>query len=174
MREQGRESFEQWARTRQQALVRTAYLVTGDFHRAEDLVQEALVTVATRWDVLRDGNPDAWVRTVVYRGNVSWWRKHRREVTRAETPERPGTGGGRTPDAQASAMVRGGLADALLLLTQKQRAVLLLRFAEDLSVAEAADVLGVSTGTVKKQTSVALARLREVAPELRDLLEEVR
>ncbi|VXC12463.1 SigE family RNA polymerase sigma factor [Nocardioides sp. AX2bis] len=175
MKEQGRESFEQWARTRQQALVRTAYLVTGDFHRAEDLVQEALVTVATRWDVLRDGNPDAWVRTVVYRGNVSWWRKHRREVTRAETPERPERpGGAGTPDGQAAALVRGGLADALLLLTQKQRAVLMLRFAEDLSVAEAADVLGVSTGTVKKQTSVALARLREVAPELRDLLEEVR
>lgn len=172
MKEQGRESFEQWARTRQQALVRTAYLVTGDFHRAEDLVQEALVTVATRWDVLRDGNPDAWVRTVVYRGNVSWWRKHRREVTRAEAPEHAGDA--RTPDGQAAAMVRGGLADALLLLTQKQRAVLLLRFAEDLPVAETAEVLGVSTGTVKKQTSVALARLREVAPELRDLLEEVR
>lgn len=172
MKEQGRESFEQWARTRQQALVRTAYLVTGDFHRAEDLVQEALVTVATRWDVLRDGNPDAWVRTVVYRGNVSWWRKHRRELPRAEAPEPPGAPG--TPDGQAVAMVRGGLADALLLLTRKQRAVFLLRFAEDLSVAETADVLGVGTGTVKKQTSVALARLREVAPELRDLLEEVR
>jgi RNA polymerase sigma-70 factor (sigma-E family) len=172
VKEQGRESFEQWARTRQQALVRTAYLVTGDFHRAEDLVQEALVTVATRWDTLRDGNPDAWVRTVVYRGNVSWWRKHRREVTRAEAPERAGDA--RTPDGQAVAMVRGGLAEALLLLTQKQRAVLLLRFAEDLPVAETAEVLGVSTGTVKKQTSVALARLREAAPELRDLLEEVR
>src|SRR3954452_22713772 len=80
MRESGRESFETWARSRQQALVRTAYLLTGDFHRAEDLVQDALVKAATRWDDLADGNPDAWVRTVVYRDQVSWWRRHRREV----------------------------------------------------------------------------------------------
>jgi len=86
MREQDRGSFEEWARARQQQLVRTAYLVTGDHHRAEDLVQEALVGVAMRWDRLRDGNPDAWVRTVVYRANVSWWRKHRREVAVERVP----------------------------------------------------------------------------------------
>ena len=80
MRERDRGSFEEWARARQQQLVRRAYLVTGDHHRAEDLVQEALIGVAMRWDTLRDGNPDAWVRTVVYRANVSWWRRHRREV----------------------------------------------------------------------------------------------
>ena len=169
MKEQGRESFEEWARARQQSLVRTAYLVTGDFQRAEDLVQEALVGAATRWDQLRHGNPDAWVRTVVYRAHVSWWRRTRREITRADPPERA-TGA----DGQAAAMVGAGLREALLILTPKQRAVLLLRFTEDLSVAETADVLGVGTGTVKRQTSVALTRLREGAPHLRDLLEDVR
>ena len=59
MRERDRGSFEEWARARQQQLVRRAYLVTGDHHRAEDLVQEALVGVAMRWDTLRDGDPDA-------------------------------------------------------------------------------------------------------------------
>ena len=160
MRESGRGSFEEWARSRQQQLVRTAYLVTGDHHRAEDLVQEALVGVAMRWDSLRDGNPDAWVRTVVYRANVSWWRRHRREVAVERLPER-GTGG----PGEARMLIE----DALGALTTKQRAVLLLRFLEDLSVEETADVLGVSTGTVKKQTSVALQRLRETAPHLRDL-----
>ena len=160
MREQDRGSFEEWARARQQQLVRTAYLVTGDHHRGEDLVQEALVGVAMRWDRLRDGNPDAWVRTVVYRANVSWWRKHRREVAVARVPERSTGGPGES---------RMLIEDALDGLTTKQRAVLLLRFLEDLSVEEAADVLGVSTGTVKKQTSVALQRLREHAPHLHDL-----
>lgn len=162
MREQDRGSFEEWARARQQQLVRTAYLVTGDHHRAEDLVQEALVGVAMRWDRLRHGNPDAWVRTVVYRANVSWWRKHRREVAVERVPER----GAGSPPPDESRMV---VENALDGLTTKQRAVLLLRFLEDLSVEETADVLGVSTGTVKKQTSVALQRLREHAPHLQDL-----
>lgn len=167
MREQDRGSFEEWARARQQQLVRTAYLVTGDHHRAEDLVQEALVGVAMRWDTLRDGNPDAWVRTVVYRAHVSWWRKHRREVAVERLPERSTGGPGES---------RLLIEDALGGLTTKQRAVLLLRFLEDLSVEETADVLGVSTGTVKKQTSVALQRLREHAPHLQHLtlVEEAR
>jgi DNA-directed RNA polymerase specialized sigma24 family protein len=141
MREAGRTSFEAWARSRQQGLVRTAYLLTGDFHRAEDLVQEALVKAAARWDSLAGGSPDAWVRTVVYRDHVSWWRRHRREVLR---------------------------------LTGRQRAVLVLRYVEDLSLAETAEVLGVSVGSVKKHAAVAIARLRQVAPELEELVEERR
>jgi RNA polymerase sigma factor (sigma-70 family) len=110
---------------------------------------------------LRDGNPDAWVRTVVYRANVSWWRKHRREVAVERVPER----GAASPPGESRMVIE----DALAGLTTKQRAVLLLRFLEDLSVEETADVLAVSTGTVKKQTSVALQRLREHAPHLHDL-----
>lgn len=165
MRAEGRESFETWARARQQALVRTAYLLTGDFQRAEDLVQEALVRAAIRWDVLRDSNPDAWMRTVIYREHVSWWRRHRRESVVATVAD-----GSLAPPGEAGLM----LTDALARLTRGQRAAVLLRYVEDLTAAQAADVLGVSVGTVKKQTSIALARLREVAPELEELLEEPR
>jgi RNA polymerase sigma-70 factor (sigma-E family) len=164
MREDGRESFETWARARQQTLVRWAYVVTGDFQRAEDLVQEALVRAATRWDTLRDGNPDAWVRTVVFRDNVSWWRRHRREHLTAEPF------GGVAPGADNEAGLV--LYAALARLTRAQRAVLVLRYVADLSVADTASALRVSEGTVKKQSSVALARLRDIAPELHDLLEE--
>ncbi|WP_243057241.1 SigE family RNA polymerase sigma factor [Nocardioides sp. SR21] len=159
-----RESFEEWARSRQQRLVRSAYLVTGDFQRAEDLVQEALIRAAQRWDTLRDGQPDAWVRTVVFREHVSWWRRVRRETVTDEPPT-----GLLDPPGEAPVMIQ----DALALLTHKQRAVLVLRYIEDLSVAETAAVLGVSDGTVKKQASVALASLREIAPGLEELQEEL-
>jgi RNA polymerase sigma-70 factor (sigma-E family) len=159
MRAGDQPSFEEWARARQQHLVRSAYLLTGDFQRAEDLVQEALVRAATRWDRLRDGNPDAWVRTVVYRENVSWWRRRRREVLVEVVPE--------TASYDAPALPAQDLVAALAGLTWSQRAVLLLRFAEDLSVTETAEVLGVTDGTVKRQTSVALKHLRAL-----DLVED--
>jgi len=152
MRAGDRPSFEEWARARQQHLVRSAYLLTGDYQRAEDLVQEALVRAALRWDRLREGNPDAWVRTVVYREHVSWWRRRRREVLMETVPDRASYDDDALPDAR--------LASALAGLTWSQRAVVLLRFAEDLSVADTAEVLGVTAGTVKRQTSVALAHLR--------------
>jgi RNA polymerase sigma-70 factor (sigma-E family) len=164
MRESGRDSFETWARSRQQALVRTAYLLTGDFHRAEDLVQDALVKAAARWDTLADGHPDAWVRTVVYRDHVSWWRRNRREVL-APPRDQPVA-----PYDESGLVLR----EALSQLTARQRAVLVLRYVEDLSLADTAEVLGVTVGSVKKQASVALARLRTIAPELEELMEERR
>lgn len=69
--------FVDWVASRQHALLRTAYLMTGDLHRAEDLLQGALIKVADRWRRVRDGNPDAYIRTILYRDNVSWWRKRR-------------------------------------------------------------------------------------------------
>lgn len=69
--------FVDWVASRQHGLLRTAYLMTGDLHRAEDLLQDALVKVADRWRRVRDGNPDAYIRTILYRDNVSWWRKRR-------------------------------------------------------------------------------------------------
>ena len=164
MREDGRESFEAWAGARQQTLVRWAYVVTSDFQRAEDLVQEAFVRAAIRWETLREGNPDAWVRTVVFRENVSWWRRHRREQLTDEPFVRTAPG----VDTESGVVLRAALAR----LTRAQRAVLVLRYVADLSVADTAATLGVTEGTVEEQASVALARLREIAPELHDLVEE--
>lgn len=156
-------SFEEWAIARQQSLLRAAYLMTGDYQRAEDLVQEALIKAAMRWSGLRDGDPDAWARTVIFRDNVSWWRKSRHESVAERVPDST-----RLAPGETHLMVH----DALRRITHNQRAVLILRYLEDLSVAQTAATLRVSEGTVKKQTSIALARLRETAPELRELTED--
>jgi DNA-directed RNA polymerase specialized sigma24 family protein len=84
--ERSDDGFTAWASSRQHALLRTAVLLTGDQGRAEDLVQEALVKVATRWAKLADGYPDAYARTIIYRDNVSWWRR-RREVPVGVLPD---------------------------------------------------------------------------------------
>ena len=158
--------FRRWAEERQLALLRTAVLLTGDRHRAEDLVQEALTQVALRWGRLADEHPDAYARQVIVRRNISWWRKHRHEVVVAP-PDR-GVGGG----AEASIDRRMLLDRALNGLTAKQRATVVLRYYDDLSERETAEALGVSVGTVKSQTHTALRRLREASPELADLLGE--
>ncbi|MFC6344371.1 sigma factor, partial [Nocardioides hankookensis] len=80
------DGFRRWAEERQLALLRTAVLLTGDRQRAEDLVQEALTQVALRWRRLADEHPDAYARQVIVRRNISWWRKHRREVV-ADVPD---------------------------------------------------------------------------------------
>lgn len=162
-----RESFTRWAGERQLALLRTAVLLTGDHHRAEDLVQDALTKVAVRWRRLRDGNPEAYARQVIVRGNISWWRKHRRELV-SDVPDRTDAS-----DGYGAADTRRLLDDALGSLTPRQRAVVVLRYYDDLSERETADVLGVSVGTVKSQTHLSLRRLREAAPELADLLQEL-
>ena len=159
-------SFTRWASERQQALLRTAVLLCGDHHRAEDLVQDALTKVAVRWGRLQDGNPDAYARQVIVRTNISWWRRRRREVV-LDLDDRAVTVG---PGAEVDRRLL--LDQALAQLTPRQRATVVLRFYDDLSERDAAEVLGVSVGTVKSQTHVALARLRAVAPELAELLGE--
>lgn len=146
-------SYTAFVRSRQPALLRTAYLLTGDYHRAEDLLQGALVKLAEHWAKVRDGEPEAFVRTVLYRDSVSWWRRHRRERL-GSVPDRS------TGDVTDDVSRRLVLQRALAALTPRQRAVLVLRFYEDLSTAQTANALGVSVGTVKSQTSVALRRLR--------------
>lgn len=154
-------SFTTWAAARERSLLRTAFLLTGDLHRAEDLVQDAFIKVALRWSRLVDGNPDAYARTVIVRSNVSWWRRTRRERVVPDVPDTP-SGGGDSGDVDRRLVLRRALAR----LTPKQRAVIVLRFYEDLSEPQVAATLGVSVGTVKSQTAAALARLRTAAPEL--------
>jgi RNA polymerase sigma-70 factor (sigma-E family) len=154
--------FAAFVRASQARLLRAAYLICGDPHLAEDLLQSALVKVALRWSTVRDGQPEAYLRTVLYRDAISWWRRARREIPVAAAPERAA--------AEDDAGLRVVFAQALGRLTPKQRAVLVLRFFEDHTEARTAQVLGVSLGTVKSQTAVALRRLRELAPELAEVV----
>jgi len=156
--------FTEWAATAQRPLLRAAYLLTGDRQHAEDLVQEALVKVAMRWDRLALENPTAYARTVVVRDNISRWRRrrHHREVPLVDDMRHEAT----SSDPETAMVVRR----ALDRLTPKQRAVVVLRHFEDLSVEEVARILRVGIGTVKSQNAAALARLRDGAPELLDLI----
>jgi RNA polymerase sigma-70 factor (sigma-E family) len=150
------------------ALLRTAYLLTGDGHLAEDLVQSALVKVAQRWRrVTAAGDPEAYVRRTIYNEHISWWRRRgrHRDQPSADPPEPEGR-----PDFADGALRSMVLRQALGRLTARQRAMIVLRFYEDLSERETARLLGCSVGTVKSQTHRALVRLRALEPGLADLL----
>jgi RNA polymerase sigma-70 factor (sigma-E family) len=155
-------SFDQFVRTRSPALLRSAYLLTGDQHLAEDLVQSALALTHRAWKRLyAAGNAEAYTRRTMYHLQVSRWRRKR--VTESFTGQVPE---GADADHAELTALRLSLRSALSQLTTKQRAVIVLRFFDDLSEAQAAESLGVSIGTIKSQTAKALARLREVAPDL--------
>jgi RNA polymerase sigma-70 factor (sigma-E family) len=159
----GYDSFAAFVAARQRALLRAATLVSGDPHLAQDLVQDALLKLALRWDRLHAGDPEAYVRRILYRDLVSWRRRWRRERL-GEPPE--GAAHDAAADPAAGTGDRLALQAALAHLTPKQRAVLVLRFYEDLSVHRTAELLGVTPGTVKSQTNAALSRLRALAPQL--------
>jgi RNA polymerase sigma-70 factor (sigma-E family) len=142
------------------ALSRAAFLLTGDRQAAEDLVQETYVVLVRRWRGIDFGNPDPYVRRILYSRYVDGWR--RRRLTEWLTGTPPETVG--QVDESAGSVDRLVLRQALMHLTPRQRAVVVLRFYEDLTEAQAAEVLGVSVSTVKSQTRVALQRLREAAP----------
>ncbi len=156
--------FEEFVVARGAALLRTAYLLTGDRHLAEDLVQSALGKSFRHWSRVRGGNPEAYVRQAMVRENVSWWRRRRvAESSMADVPERSSSN--ETTDVDR----RITLDAALRQLSPQQRAVLVLRYYDDLTERQAADALGCSIGTVKTQAHRALKKLREVSPELVDL-----
>ena len=156
------EEFELWVHARGGALARSAYLLTGDAHLAEDLLQETLARVAQKWRKVGD-SPDAYARRVMHNLAIDSWRRRRArpaEVLGAAPPELAGRGD--ATDVERRVVLR----DALARLTPRQRAVLSLRFYEDLSEAETSAVLGCSVSTVKSTARDALARLRTVAPDL--------
>jgi len=161
-RAESRSSFDAFVAARWGALTRTAYLLTGNHHDAEDLVQTALVKAVAVWRRIGD-DPEPYVRRILVNENISRWRKHRgREVVGSTPYDEPVTG----DDADR----RIALADALARLTPKQRTVLVLRFYEDLTERQVAELMGIGIGTVKSQTRDALARLRAVAPEVGELV----
>ncbi len=160
--------YAQFVRSRTHALLRSAYLLTGDQHLAEDLVQEALARTHRAWLRLeRPENAEAYARKVMYHAQVSLWRRPRvAEVLPGELD--PDRAAGADDPAETAAQ-RVTLRRALLTLSAKQRAVIVLRFFEDRTELEAAQLLGVSVSTVKTQTGRALDRLRAVLPDLRVL-----
>lgn len=141
------------------SLYRTAYLLLGDHGQAEDLVQTALARTYARWGSVRDvAAAPAYARRVVVTTATTWFR---RRGFRGETPTDvlPGRA-----HADGAVGERLDLVAALATLPRRQRAVVVLRFYEDLSVTETAAVLGISEGTVKSQTSHALDKLRAALP----------
>jgi RNA polymerase sigma-70 factor (sigma-E family) len=157
-------AYEAFVRSRSRPLLRTAHLLTGDLGHAEDLLQQTLERLARHWRRL-DADPDAYARrTLVNLANDRWRRLGRR--VRETGP--PAESVPLVRDDVAAADQRHDLVGALMRLTPRQRAVLVLRFFDDLTETDAAAALGCSVGTVKSTTSRALAQLREsaAAPEL--------
>ncbi|HET7736517.1 MAG TPA: SigE family RNA polymerase sigma factor [Nocardioidaceae bacterium] len=154
----GYDDFEEFVATRRDALLRTAYLLTGNHHDAEDLVQSALIKVVPRWSRIK-GRPEPYVRRVLARESVNRWRGRRwREVTTDRLPE----------PMQGDSTEHIGLLEDLRKLSPRQRAVIVLRYFDDLTEADTAAALGISVGTVKSHARDALARLRlEQADEVR-------
>jgi RNA polymerase sigma-70 factor (sigma-E family) len=162
------EGFRDFVAARSAALMRSAWLLTGDETTAQDLVQAALVKTWARWArLVRQDAPEAYVRRVMLSVFLTWNRRRwRGEFPVAAVPDQP-----ELRDAAAEADVRQAVSQALRTLPRRQRAVVVLRFFDDLTEAQAADILGCSVGTVKSQTSKALSRLRG-CPQLRGVFEE--
>jgi len=154
--------FSAYLAARQPSLLRTAYLLTGNRHDAEDLVQTAFAKLYLSWDKVRDrGSVDGYVRRILVNEHSSLWR---RAWKRRETSQDHTTFDAPVHDAHDDGQGTA-LWDVVQTLPRKARAVLVLRYYEELSEAETAEVLGISVGTVKSQTSRALATLRGRAPQ---------
>ena len=161
------DSFTEFARARSHSMLRAAYLLTGDQQLAEDLVQEALARTHRAWDRLdREGNAEAYARKVMYHAQVSFWRRPR--VAEFPTDDLPDRSRHHDDLAETTAQ-RVDLRRALLTLSAKQRAVIVLRYFEERTDQEAADLLGVSVNTVKTQRMRGLAKLRTLVADLRIL-----
>ncbi len=150
--------FAAYMHARQPSLLRTAYLLTGDRHTAEDLVQVAFAKLYLSWDKVRDQVAlDGYVRRILVNEHTSLWRRawKRREHPSDDLPE----------DGRRDQYDEGSdLWTVVQTLPRRTRAVIVLRYYEELSEAEIAETLGISRGTVKSQASRGLALLRERTP----------
>jgi RNA polymerase sigma-70 factor (sigma-E family) len=147
-------SFDDFVAARSAHLLRTAYLLTHDWSLAEDLLQTTLTKAWSSWRRITD-EPEPYVRRILVNSFASGWRrKWRGEVPRERLPETASTG--HADDVAERDLVW----TALARLPRRQRAVVVLRYFEDLPEAQVADLLGISVGTVKSQTSKAFAHLR--------------
>ncbi|GAA2647144.1 SigE family RNA polymerase sigma factor [Dactylosporangium fulvum] len=162
------EDFESYVSVAWPRLLRSAWLLTSDWHKAEDLVQTVLARAYGRWERIREGSPDGYLRAMLATTYLSWWRRRwRGEVPTEQLPEPP-----QAADPHGQVELRQVMSAALARLPRQQRAVLMLRYLGDFSEAATARTLGMRPGTVKSHTSRALAALRR-DPHLRDLFSEV-
>jgi RNA polymerase sigma-70 factor (sigma-E family) len=152
-------AFDEFVAGRYAALLRSAYLLTGNHHDAEDLVQVTLVKAVGVWKRIQD-DPEPYVRRILVNENISRWRRHRGREVVVDAP------GGERAGRADPVDDRLDLAAALARLTVKQRTVLVLRYYEDRSERQTAALMGIGVGTVKSQTRDALSALRRVAPHL--------
>jgi RNA polymerase sigma-70 factor (sigma-E family) len=151
------EQFSEFFAARAPALRRTAYLIVRDWHAAEDVTQLGFARLYVVWPRVRPATLEAYARKIVVNEALGWLRRRRRDHLTDAVPERAAT----TPDESPL-----DVGHALGLLPGQQRAIIALRFLDDLSVAEVARVLDLAEGTVKSQTSRALATLRAHIPDL--------
>jgi RNA polymerase sigma-70 factor (sigma-E family) len=178
------DGFDDFVAARSAALLRTAWLLTGDTGRAEDLLQTALAATWRRWRQVTaggagqhdtaGGNPEAYVRRAIVTAYLSWWRRRwRGELPTADPGEVAPAGLAATPDLAGDVAARDAVRRALAQLSPQQRAVVVLRYVEDLSVADTAGVLGCSQATVKVQSHRGLQALRADPGLNRTTAEEV-
>lgn len=161
MDERARQDFTEFVAARSPALIRLAYVLTGDQQAAEDLLQSALTRAAAHWGRIHSA-PEGYVRKIIYREQIGQWRRRARrpETAMAQIPELSAA------DPATSLETRLVLQDALRILPPGKRAVLVLRYLEDLPESQVAEILGCSVGTVRSQTYKAIAQLRSVLPSL--------
>lgn len=155
-------SFDAFVEARSTALLRTAYLLTGDHGHAEDLLQTALLRAARNWRRVRD-SPEAYVRRILLnlsRDRIRLLRRRPREKQLADDPDGVPRAGPHPETAMDQIGQRHQVANAVARLPIRQRQVVVLRFFEDLSVAQTAALLRCSEGTVKSYTARAVAQLR--------------
>jgi RNA polymerase sigma-70 factor (sigma-E family) len=161
MRPSDEERFAEFVRANTASLFRTAYLMTGDYQRAEDVLQAALVRVYQHWpriDTL--DQPVGYARKVVVNQSASWWRKRSSHESPLKATDEPAWDG-RMDDVAEHERVW----NAVLSLPKRQRAVTVLRYYEDMSEAQIAETLGMAPGTVKSHSHAAVRRLAELLGE---------
>lgn len=166
------QEFTDYFTARRDAVRRTAYLICGDWHRADDLAQTAFVALHRRWRKVRDRAAlDAYVRRTLVRAAIDESRRPWRREYLVDLPPEPSAGGAASDAVGDAVSTRSALVDGLQQVPPRQRAVLVLRFLEGQSVTDVATALKCSEGTVKSQTARGLDTLRAA---LGDALDDLR
>lgn len=158
--------FEGFVRANIESLHRAAYFLCGDTDRAQDVVQVALIRLASKWEKVSAQAPLAYVRKILHHEAVSQWRRARREVLATDHHGRdPATTHRGALDPVSTWIEGSDLRQAVRALPIRQRSVIVLRYLDDLSEADTARAMGISTGTVKSQAHIALKKLGDALSE---------